>query len=152
MKRRFSTASTLVAIAFILCAATALPAKATPCNLATVGGSYGYVFTGYLGSLPGPFIPAGTSGIATFDGHGNVQGGAQVTSLGGNPVHETWSGSYTVNADCTGEVVADVVSPLGNRTDHVQITWTDDTNNAFFIFNKAGFTVTGTARKIHPKD
>ena len=66
------------------------------CNLQTVKGSYGYLNTGsFFGTL------LASVGTITFDGAGNVSG-YDTNSFGGTVTQNTFTGSYTVNAGCTG--------------------------------------------------
>jgi len=66
------------------------------CNLQTIKGSYGGLVTGSAFGIPVAGAP-----VATFDGAGSFTG-SDVTSFGGSITPTTFSGNYTVNADCTG--------------------------------------------------
>jgi hypothetical protein len=76
-------------------------AWASGCNQATIKGSYGFLFSGFEDNNGiSPFTGVGP---VTFDGKGNFSGslflGPPDTSSSG-PI----SGTYTVNADCTGSL------------------------------------------------
>jgi hypothetical protein len=47
-------------------------------------------------------------GVFTLDGQGNLQSGVATSSLNGAVAGETFSGTYTVNADCTGTISVDI--------------------------------------------
>ena len=75
-----------------------------PCSNATLQGSFGYTSTGTLldSYVPPPFAgPFGEIGRQNFDGQGNTAGTATL-SANGNIMRVTFSGTYTVNTDCTG--------------------------------------------------
>ena len=49
-------------------------------------------------------------GVVTFDGNGNLVHGVATSSLNGTVAQETFSGTYTVNTDCTGTASAKIFS------------------------------------------
>ncbi len=86
------------------------------CSDATLKGTFAYTNTGFITAPPdlaGPFAGVGTQ---TFDGEGGTTATATV-SQNGNILPVTITGSYTVNADCTGTFTLQV-SPVG-VTSHV---------------------------------
>jgi len=114
-----------------------------------VAGSYGYTTSGFVASSATTFVPVGAVGRITFDGHGNVTG-SQTRVVAGSPLDETYSGTYTVNADCTGSFTV-LVEP-DTRTSTLDVVWTDNTNSAVAVFTNPGFILTSTARRIHPQE
>lgn len=92
-----------IAAAAVLALGMAPEAKAESkgCSNASLKGSFSHRGSGSTTTPPalaGPFAGVGTD---TFDGNGNISGSA-IVSINGNivPVNET--GTYKVNADCTG--------------------------------------------------
>ena len=77
------------------------------CSFSTLKGDYAVHGQGtvvaQLPNLPPPPFQFAEAAIATFDGAGNLSGKATL-SLGGIAVQGTFSGTYTVNSDCTGTV------------------------------------------------
>jgi len=63
---------------------------------------------------------------------------------------ETYSGTYTVNADCTGDFTV-VVQP-DTRTSSVHLVWTDNAKGVSAVFTTPGFVLTATASRISPAD
>lgn len=117
--------------AFTIAAVTALALGVAPlakaqgkaCSDATLKGTYADKDTGFItapAALAGPF--AGVN-LETFDGDGALTGAGTV-SLNGNIVQQTYTGTYTVNRDCTGTYT--VQNSLGL------------TINAFFVIDDAG--------------
>ena len=77
-----------------------LPAHARRCSPAGAAGKYGFTLNGVV-NLPTGAVPIGAVGKADLDSNGNVSG-SEARSVGGGFADETFTGTYTVNADCTG--------------------------------------------------
>lgn len=76
------------------------------CSVATLRQSYGYRINGFVGDSA-PFAPFTTVGIQTFDGAGRFTA-KNTTAIGSEiTIDFTFSGTYTVNADCSGTMTAD---------------------------------------------
>lgn len=77
-------------------------ARGRECNAGTLRGDYGLVGTGTRGLGPGTSEPFVTISMVTYDGGGTFTADGvshgQTTGVRGGPV----SGTYFVNADCTG--------------------------------------------------
>jgi len=86
--------------------------KVKECSIATLQGSFGYTSTGTLlnSYVPAPYAgPFAEVGRQTFDGKGNTNATATVSSNGNILQQATIQGTYTVNADCTGSMTLYVV-------------------------------------------
>jgi hypothetical protein len=94
---------------FLLLAASGLHAA---CTSSTAAGTFGFTTTGTLILPTGP-APVAAVGLVTFDLNGNITV-SQDRSVGGAFAHETITGTFTVNRDCTIIVVADVHDSSGN--------------------------------------
>src|SRR5207237_6395012 len=127
MKTNLVARATLAGIGLALFIAVALPAHATQCSLANVAGSYGYTTSGFVAIASGTFLPAAAAGRITFDGNGHVNG-IQTRVVAGSSLDETYSGTYSVNPNCTGSFTV-LVEP-DTRTSTVDLVWTDNTNGA----------------------
>ncbi len=77
------------------------------CSLASLNGPYAVDRQGtiiaQLTGFPTPPFPFGEAGVATFDGAGNFSGKTTV-NVGGVVLNPTFTGTYTVDSDCTGTV------------------------------------------------
>jgi hypothetical protein len=87
-------------------AAMATPQAPTSCDPAMLVGAYGHWFSGsFLVSASGEPLtqpqPYSTVGVFQYDGAGNVSG-ADTINRGGAVAEQRATGTYTVNADCTG--------------------------------------------------
>jgi len=98
----------------------------------------------------GPSIPVNFQNLTVFDGHGNVFTPSGVDVIGGLIEHNTPTvGTYTVNPDCTGELVlhTDHAPQFGGpHTHHVFITIVDE--KFYFTFMDPGATGSGIAERI----
>jgi len=74
--------------------------SAAHCSLTGTAGKYGFTLTGVVLLGTGP-VPIAAVGEAVLDSAGNASG-TESRSVGGSFADETFSGTYTVNADCTG--------------------------------------------------
>jgi hypothetical protein len=79
---------------------TPMAAQAGQCSLANSAGKYGFTLTGIVILPTGP-VPIAAVGRAALDAAGNA-GGSESRSVGGGFADETFTGTYTVNPDCTG--------------------------------------------------
>jgi len=149
MKHNLLATATLAILGSALFVVTALPAQAAHCSMANVAGSYGYTTSGFVATPSGTFVPAAAAGRIVFDAHGNVSG-TQTRVVAGSPLDETYSGTYSVNEDCTGSFTV-LVQP-DTRTSTVNLVWTDNSRGASAVFTNPGFVLTATARRITKKD
>ena len=90
----------------VLTMAMAAPAYAedSACSLARSAGKWSFTDQGTV--LPS--APRTAIGVFTLDGTGNLQNGVATASLNGAVASETFSGTYTVNPDCTGTIGVEI--------------------------------------------
>lgn len=99
MQRNFARRSLTIPL-FALLAVVRMPAaQAANCATATVKGDWALTLSGTL-LLPSP-VPVAAVVRATLNLDGTLTGG-EARSVGGGYADETLSGTYAVNADCTG--------------------------------------------------
>ena len=115
MKRSIASTTLVIGFAtlFVLgIVPTAQAGEQKECSNASLQGSFGFSSTGTLLALPPPFAGAfGEIGRQTFDGQGNTDGTATL-STNGNIHRLTWQGTYAVNPDCTGSMTL-FIAPSG---------------------------------------
>jgi hypothetical protein len=104
MKTRTVRSSLTVVCSAVLLAVLAPVAHAANCSSATVSGNWGATLTGTLILPTGP-APAAAVLRARVDMEGNING-TEARNVGGDYADETFTGSWTVNADCTGTATA----------------------------------------------
>src|SRR4051812_33378420 len=107
--KRAKTTTILTIVALVVGAASVAMAddRDKGCSNASLRGNFDYSSTGTL--LPSyvdpPFAgPFAEVGLQNFDGNGNTSGTATL-SANGNIVPITFTGSYSVNPDCTGSMI-----------------------------------------------
>ncbi len=120
------------------------------CSGATLRGTFAYTSTGFItapASLAGPVAELGTQ---TFDAAGNTTATATL-SQNGNITPVSITGTYTVNADCTGTMTLQVSIP-GIPAFPLHVSFVMDDNGKEFqgMETDAGLVVTRIARKIFP--
>jgi hypothetical protein len=87
------------------------PESRSSCSNRTLHGDYGSVAEGVLIHNPGlpPEAQFRSVGMAHFDGRGSLTW-VEHTVINGKPINSDWlaaSGTYSVNANCTGTAVVD---------------------------------------------
>jgi hypothetical protein len=148
MKRTFLLVSILGIVAAAGFAPTLLADDHHLCSVRGVAGAFGYVVTGVRNGV-GPVAGAGQ---LTFQRDGSVTGGKQTVSFNGVIADETYAGTWTINADCSGSFEVVVDSPIAPRTSHVDVVWVEDGNGAKAIFTDAGTILTADAKRISSRD
>jgi len=124
-------ASKTIAILFVA-ALTAGTAQAHQggCSNASVAGKWTFTTNG---SIPG-IGPVAAVGSYVADRSGNLQG-SQTRSLNGDVANETFTGTATVNPDCTGtDVIQVFISGTLVRTSTLNVVYDDDGPKARAIF------------------
>ena len=117
-------------LSLLLVAAT--PSLHAACTAATFAGTFEFTTTGVLILPTGP-VPVGAVGLITFDLNGNASG-SQDRSVGGAFAHETLSGSFTINSNCTTSLIAKVFDSDGNLVRTSTITGVNNGNTIRAIF------------------
>jgi hypothetical protein len=105
MRRNFARPM-LAVISFALLLASLVPAAnaAEQCTAATLTGSSGFTFSGFVKDH-GRTVPFAGAGLSTADGAGNVS--ATITaSVNGSIETFPYTATYVVNPDCTGSVTS----------------------------------------------
>ncbi len=101
MKRTLASILGLVILVALVPAAHA----AERCTAATLRGNYGFTFSGFVQDQTGNNVPFSGIGLATLDGESNAS--ATITlSVNGTLQVFPWTGTYTVNPDCTGSATS----------------------------------------------
>ena len=133
---------------FLLFTASALYASPPGnCSLATLNGSFSFFEAATL--VGDPAMRMVTSGVIRFDGNGN-HSGESITNVEGLGVAgvDTFTGTYTVNADCTysGELTG------GGVTFHFVgiITGAGMLQETRYVITDPGWAALGTLKKIQP--
>src|ERR1700680_5061819 len=115
-------------------AAPAYAEESHACSLARAAGKWSFTDQGtVLG------IGSRTAvGVFTLDRTGNLQNGVATASLAGAVASETFSGTYSVNGDCTGSITVQI-SASGTQilTVTLSIAFDEDMKHMRGIFTSA---------------
>jgi hypothetical protein len=104
MKRNFARPMFALISFALLLACVAPAANAEQCSNATLAGSSGFTFSGFVKDH-GRTVPFAGTGISTADGAGNVS--ATITASENGSVETfPYTATYVVNPDCTGTVTS----------------------------------------------
>jgi hypothetical protein len=79
----------------------------TGCDLTSFSGAYGYTQNGTVYDNAGNLYFIASAGRIVSDGNGGITG-ADTSSFDGNIGKRTYTGTYTMNADCTGSMTLQV--------------------------------------------
>jgi hypothetical protein len=130
---RNSTARALLAalvVAFVVSMGPSAQAASGKCSLSKLAGTYGLTTTGSIPSIG----PVAAVGLITFDASGNISG-TQTRSLNGDIADETFTGTATVNSDCSGtDTVSVFESGVLVRTSTLKLVYDDNGRSARAIF------------------
>jgi len=148
-RKMMNRKSTLITLTILLLTASLSFAAGPSCSMAKVSGSYGYTTSGFVLAPSGSFVPAAAAGRIHFNAERNVSG-TQTRVVDGSALAETYTWTYTVNPDCTGDFTV-LVQP-DTRTSSVHLVWTDNAKGISAVFTTPGFVLTATANRISPAD
>ena len=102
-------------------------ASGAKCSEATLHGTYLFADEGFV-IKDNEKVPFASSGYEVYDGNGHTKGVSTTNVNGKVTSKETFSGTYTVKADCTGSSTYtdgtrydDYIAPDGSKLTYVQI-------------------------------
>ena len=117
-------------ITFVVSVAPSAQAASGKCSFSKVAGTYGLTTTGSIPAIG----PVAAVGLITIDASGNISG-SQTRSLNGDIADETFTGTATLNSDCTGtDTVSVFESGILVRTSTLKVVYDDHGNSARAIF------------------
>jgi hypothetical protein len=127
--------------------ATPAHAEDSACSLARSAGKWSFTDQGTV--ITKSIVPRTAVGVFTFDDSGNVRDGVATSSLGGAVASETFSGTYTVNPDCTGTVSIEI-SASGTKILAVNLStaFDEDMKHTRGIFTSATTPSGGTLATV----
>ncbi len=96
------------------------------CNVQILQGGYGYSFSGFSGPFATTTLfffgegRVGAVGLATFDGAGGLIAQDTLARSGTPAIRHAGTGTYSVNANCTGHASIDLTSDTPIDFEHLQ--------------------------------
>ncbi len=112
------------------------------CSLKSLSGTYTYVFRGFELSNRRNEDEHGFSAVGRLvgDGNGNFTGKDTVSNAGAITRERQYTGTYTLNTDCTGSATSPVIGQL-------DFVMTDDNRKMDLIRTDQGTDIVGTAQQ-----
>jgi hypothetical protein len=155
MKRRIATG--MLVTVFAVGLVVSVPARAqvgsSACSLARAAGTYGVSDSGTVIGVG----PRAAVGLLALDAAGNIKATVTV-NLNGGVTESTLSGTYQVNANCTGTTTFTELGPSGTITAEVALVWDANMQELRFLFTSVVLpdgtqlitVINGSARKLVP--
>ena len=126
-KRLVSLLITLFALSAV---SVAHASDARRCSTASIAGKFGFTTTGSIPAIG----PVAATGVFTQDRSGKITG-TQTRTLHGDVADESFTGTATVNPDCTGTDTIQVFeSGVLVRTTTLHVVYDDDGREARAVF------------------
>jgi hypothetical protein len=129
-----------------------LHADSQVCTSAILRGGYGAGTTGLINSSSNAnditiptFVPFAEAVHFVFDGRGKFSG-SSTADYGGTSFPVTFTGTYSVKADCTGSLTADAGA---NGIIHRDLVIVDSGKEVEFVSTDAGLVISGYMKKQH---
>lgn len=126
------------------------------CSNASVSGKWEFTTNGTVVGIG----PRDSLGIFTLDGTGKLVNGKATASLNGNITDETFSGTYSMNPDCTGKFATEIFDLSGNKllTATLNIVFDDNVRELRAMYTSAvlpngtalGTVITAHAKRLFP--
>jgi hypothetical protein len=135
----------LIVMVMAFAASSEVTAHTRACAESTIKGTYATTIHGQILTPGGPIL---VDGIAktTFDGDGEL---TQVDTVAVNGhIEGVWrpsTGTYTVNADCTGSIT---LITTGQPTLHLAIIVSQSGNHIHTVVTDPGFATTSDAERV----
>lgn len=140
------SAAAVSVFAMLVCFGRSAHAREPACSMERGAGTYGFTESGTIPARGGfVFLSVGRGVI---DAQGNISG-EKTTSLNGAIIHETFTGTATVNADCTGTAVVNVFQG-GTlvRSTPLDFVAVDDQNEIHAILLAEGTALSAIIKRI----
>ena len=135
----------------VIALACSSSASAQTCSNQSLKGSFGYTVTGNIVKNVGPLVagPFVAVGKITFDGVGGVQTTRSLNDNGNVLQHDSGTGTYSMNKDCTGSFTISVGPPSDLITLTLDIVL-DDTYELRGVVTTANVVLSFDGRKQWP--
>ncbi len=155
MKTDWKRAATALVVVAGLAALTGskawkLHATTPACSNSILRGGYGAGTTGLANTSGNPndirirtFVPFAEAAYFAFDGHGNLSGSSTV-EFGNFVSPVTFTGTYTVNANCTGNLTVDAGA---SGIVHRDLVIVDGGKEVEFVSTDPGAVIAGSMKK-----
>jgi hypothetical protein len=136
MKSEIARTGMVSLFAVVLTVGMVAPAHAddNQCSLAGAAGKWSFTDQGTVIGVG----PRTAVGVFTLDGKGDLLNGVATSSLKGSIADETFSGTYTVNSNCTGTLSGEIfVSGVEQFAVTLNLAFDEDMKQIRGIFTSA---------------
>jgi len=116
------------------------------CDASSFLGGYGYALSGYSYDVQGNIYILAGAGRMVVDGKGGVTG-TDTFSLDGTIAHRTYTGTYSMNDDCTGSIVLQVTAGGTSATSHGDIVAVNNAREINFIQTDPNVILSGAFKR-----
>jgi hypothetical protein len=140
----------MLILPLLIAAGAALPLRAdNTCSAQTLNGAYTYTLRGgYIGDQFGDVFDFAAAGRFVADGNGGFSG-AETTSQGESIARSSpYTGTYTVNDDCTGTMI--FKNSQGNVIANMDMVITNNAKEIELIESDSGTNISGRAQQQFP--
>lgn len=134
-----------LALAAVLAAPMAL-ADAPVCDASSFTGAYGYKLSGIVYDSYGYMYFLNSVGRIVSDGAGSITG-TNTYSFDGTVIRQTFTGTYTVNEDCTGTLT---MATSGSGTANYDFVLVNNNQEATMVQTDSGFSLSGDLKMQNP--
>ena len=147
MQRTISTAAWILALmCLIVAAADAAPGFSNK----DIDGPTTFEFEGFV-TVPVPggtaTVPAASIGRFVADGNGTLADGVRTLVVGGTTLRQTFTCSYNVDADGTGDATCIVLTDGAPSTETFDFVIIERKKAAFFTGTNPGVTISGRTKR-----
>ena len=150
MKKRAIAVLVLVTVAVFIGRFTAQPVarEQSGCSVATLKGTYGFAVNGFFYYSEGSQGVYSSAGTAVADGNGAISG-TDTVNLDGRPTRgRQYSGTYTINNDCSGSM--NLKDSKGNVIANMDLVVTNGGKNMMLVDYDTDTIFNGTAAAVTP--
>ena len=119
---------------------------AARCSNATLEGTYIFVQDGQQ-IIEDKRVPFSFAGQDIYDGQGGLSGVQSGGTKGENKQFTTYTGTYTINEDCTGSSTLDI----GGEISHFDLFVAPSGEKLYFVQTDPGFVSSGVEERVRGK-
>jgi hypothetical protein len=147
MHRTIWTAASILSL---VCLTVAAVDAAPGFSNKDIDGATTFEFDGFV-TVPVPggtaTVPAAAIGRFVADGNGNMTDGVRTLVVGGTTLRQTFTCSYDVNADGTGDATCIVLTGGTPSTETFDFVIIERKKEAFFTGTSPGVTISGRTKR-----
>jgi hypothetical protein len=118
----------------------------TACDATAFTGAYGYTQSGYAYDAQGNIYFLAAAGRMVADGAGAITG-TETLNFDGSVIKRQYTGTYTMNEDCTGSTTLTMAAANQGSPVHGDIVAVNNSRQVNFVQTDANFVFSGVLTK-----